>query len=177
MSHPTPFMDRLTPKQWGGLVAALIIFFDQLTKLIMLHVVELPARFQIKVLPFFNFTYVENRGVSFGFLQADALWGRVLLIVFALGVTAFLIYLLLETTNLLLALAIGIIIGGAVGNAIDRTFYGYVVDFLDFSGLYFPWVFNIADSAISIGVVLLVYYEFFAKKTEPSADNGGQGTD
>ena len=70
-----------------------------------------------------------------------------------------------RTDRLVLAVAVGLIMGGAVGNVIDRVRFGAVTDFLDFSRLWFPWVFNVADSAITIGVILLLWDSFFPAKT------------
>jgi signal peptidase II len=106
-------------------------------------------------------TMVWNEGVSFGFLQAThdlARWG---LTVFALGVALALSIWASRADRRLLGLALGLIIGGAVGNAIDRARFGAVVDFIDVSAIgFFPWVFNLADSAITIGVILMLADSF-----------------
>jgi signal peptidase II len=98
---------------------------------------------------------VRNTGVSFGlFGGGGARWA---LSIFSLIVAGGLAWWALQAQRRTLIAAIGLVIGGAVGNAIDRIRFGYVVDFLDFSGTgVFPWVFNIADSAITIGVCLLI---------------------
>ena len=113
--------------------------------------------------PLFNLTWVENRGVSFGlFGDGSARW---MLTAFQIAVAGFLGWWALRANRRLLITAIGLIMGGALGNVIDRIRFGYVVDFLDFSGphfflgsmkINFPWIFNVADSAICIGVVLLI---------------------
>ena len=97
----------------------------------------------------------RNRGVSFGlFGGGEARW---VLSVFSVLVSIALGVWALKADRKLLLAAIGMVMGGAIGNVIDRIRFGYVVDFIDFSGTgVFPWVFNIADSAISIGVVLLI---------------------
>ena len=102
-----------------------------------------------------KFSFVRNQGVSFGlFGGGEARW---LLSIFSIVVAAGLAWWATTANRRLLITAIGLVIGGALGNAIDRVRFGYVVDFLDFSstGL-FPWVFNVADSAITIGVILLI---------------------
>ncbi|MDP3404335.1 MAG: signal peptidase II [Brevundimonas sp.] len=105
--------------------------------------------------PILNFTYVENTGVSFGLFGGGG--ARWLLSVFSILVAGGLAMWALKAERRLLVSAIGLVIGGAIGNAIDRIQYGYVVDFIDLSGTgLFPWVFNIADSAITVGVVLLI---------------------
>ena len=133
-----------------------IVSLDQLTKQWVLHGLNLPQLGSIEVLPFFHLTMVWNAGVSFGLLRADADLMRWGLAAFQLIVAICLIVWARKADRPLLALALGLVIGGALGNFIDRVRYGAVVDFLDFKGLYFPWVFNIADSAITIGVVLLI---------------------
>jgi len=141
-------------------LAGFIIVIDQLTKHWILRMVDLDAGgpgSQIQVFdPWFNLTMVWNRGVSFGLFAADGLLQRALLIGFSLGVSAFIATWLAKAERRLQAVAFGLIIGGAIGNVIDRIAYGAVADFLDFSGLYFPYVFNVADAAISIGVAGLI---------------------
>lgn len=136
--------------------AAIVIVLDQITKYWMLLGFELREVGRVHVLPpILNFSYVENTGVSFGlFGGGEARW---VLSIFSLIVAAGLAWWALKAERRTLIAAIGLVIGGAVGNAIDRIQYGYVVDFIDFSGTgVFPWVFNIADSAITVGVVLLI---------------------
>jgi signal peptidase II len=105
--------------------------------------------------PVFNVSYVENTGVSFGLFGGGS--ARWMLSLFSVVVAGGLAWWATQADRRMLITAIGFVIGGALGNAIDRIRFGYVVDFLDFSGTgVFPWVFNIADSAITIGVVLLI---------------------
>ncbi|HEX6867115.1 MAG TPA: signal peptidase II [Caulobacteraceae bacterium] len=137
-------------------LGALVVALDQLVKYWVLYVFALPARETVHVAGPFSLTMVWNAGVSFGLLRAQqdlARWG---LVVFSLGVAVVLAVWARRIKRPLLAVAVGMVMGGAVGNAIDRARFGAVVDFLDFKALYFPWVFNIADSAITVGVVLLL---------------------
>ncbi|MFN4295264.1 MAG: signal peptidase II [Brevundimonas sp.] len=144
--------------------AATVIILDQITKAWMLHGLHLREVGQIQVLePVFNLTFVLNRGVSFGLLTGGET-GRWLLTVFSIAVAGLLAFWATRADRRLLITAIGLIMGGALGNVIDRIRFGGVVDFLDFSGLYFPWVFNVADSAISIGVVLLIADSFISER-------------
>ena len=146
-------------------IAAVIIVADQLTKAWMLYGLHLREVGRVEVLPpIFNLSYVLNTGVSFGLLGGG--WARWLLTIFSIGVSIFLARWALKAERRLLAASIGLIIGGAIGNVIDRIRFGGVVDFLDFSGLMFPWIFNIADSAISIGVVLLILDSFLSERRE-----------
>ena len=136
--------------------AILIIVIDQLTKAWVLSGLDLRELGRVPVWPpIFNFTWVENRGVSFGlFGDGSARW---MLSGFSVVVAGVLAWWALKADRRLLVSSIGLIMGGAIGNVIDRIRFGFVVDFLDFSGTgVFPWVFNIADSAITIGVILLI---------------------
>ncbi len=136
--------------------ALLIIVVDQLTKAWIISGLDLREVGQVAVWPpIFNFTWVENRGVSFGlFGDGSARW---MLSVFSIVVAGILGWWALKADRRLLVTAIGLIMGGAIGNVIDRIRFGFVVDFLDFSGTgFFPWVFNVADSAITVGVILLI---------------------
>jgi signal peptidase II len=145
-------------------LALLIVIVDQLTKAWIISGIDLREMGQVAVLPpIFNLTWVENRGVSFGlFGDGSARW---YLSVFSILVAGGLAWWALKADRRLLITAIGLVMGGAIGNVIDRIQYGFVVDFLDFSGTgLFPWVFNVADSAISIGVVLLIWDSLRAEK-------------
>lgn len=99
---------------------------------------------------------VWNRGVSFGLLRADQDLIRWALTAFSFGVATWLVTWARTTDRPMMGYGLGLVIGGAVGNAIDRIRFGAVVDFFDVSRLYFPWVFNVADSAITLGVILLL---------------------
>ena len=148
---------RIPRVAWAAYGFALtIIALDQLSKAWILDGLSLREIGRVLVLPpVFNLSYVENTGVSFGLFGGGS--ARWFLSVFSVVVAAGLAWWATQTDRRLLISAIGLVIGGAVGNAIDRIRFGYVVDFLDFSGTgVFPWVFNIADSAITVGVVLLI---------------------
>jgi signal peptidase II len=136
------------------------VALDQLSKAWILYGLNLPEQFRIPVLPpLLNFSMVWNPGVSFGFLRADNTVGRAFLILFALIVVGVLAWWARKAERRLTAIALGLVMGGALGNnLIDRIRFGRVADFIDVSQAlpFFPWVFNVADSAISIGVVLLL---------------------
>ena len=137
-------------------LAVLTIVLDQLSKLWVLNVFDLPSKGSVHVGGPVSLTMVWNEGVSFGLLRAEQDLTRWALVVFSLAVAAFLAVWARKIEKPLLAIAVGLVMGGAVGNAIDRARFGAVADFLDFKALYFPWVFNIADSAITVGVILLL---------------------
>jgi len=154
-------------------LASLVVVADQALKYWILEVYRLPDRLAersliglgdpgVPVIGPFHLTLVSNRGVSFGFLNLPLEWTRWALSAFSLAVVIGLAIWARTIQRPLLAIAIGLIIGGAVGNLIDRVRLGAVVDFLDFSRLWFPWVFNLADSAITVGSVLLIWELFLA---------------
>lgn len=140
----------------GGAIAATVIVIDQLVKAWALHIYELPVRAHVDLSPVMDLTMVWNRGVSFGLLYSDAETGRWLLAGFSVVVAGLLAWWLSRAQRRLLGVALGLVIGGALGNAIDRVVHGAVADFLDFSDVWFPWVFNIADASISVGVGLML---------------------
>lgn len=137
-------------------LAALVIALDQAVKYWILYVFELPSRLSVNVIGPFDLTFVLNRGVSFGLFRAEQDLMRWALVVFSLVVAVVLAVWARRADRPIVSLALGMIIGGAVGNAIDRVRFGAVVDFIDFSQAMFPWVFNVADSGITVGVLLLL---------------------
>lgn len=138
----------------GFALAAFILAADQASKFWILEVLRLPSIGSIEVLPFFNLTMVWNRGVSFGLLAADSEIGRWGLVILSGVISLVFAVWLLKVARWSTVLALGLVIGGAIGNMIDRIRFGAVADFFDF-GRIFPWVFNVADSAITIGALLL----------------------
>lgn len=142
---------------WFGLIAAaIVIVLDQATKYWIVAHVMVPPR-TIEVTPFFNLVMAWNPGVSFSLLQIDSVWMPWILSAVAIAIVTVLLLWLRKTEHRLPALAIGLVIGGALGNVIDRLRFGAVADFLDFhwGGYHWP-AFNVADSAITIGVVILI---------------------
>ena len=118
---------------------------------------------------FFNLTLVYNTGAAFSFLSDAGGWQRWFFMVLALGVSTYLVYWLmqLKKSQILLPLAIALLIGGAIGNAIDRVLHGHVIDFLDFYVQSWHWpAFNLADSAIFLGVVLFIWDSLFSNKEQ-----------
>jgi signal peptidase II len=151
---------------YAYVLAAATVIVDQLSKWWVINGLHLHERGQIPVLPIFRLTDVGNVGVSYGLLRAETDLQRWLLIGAAGLVVVVLAWWVRRADRPLFASALGLVIGGAIGNnLIDRPRLHQVVDFLDFSGLGFPWVFNVADSAISVGVVLLLADSFFGPKT------------
>lgn len=132
-----------------------VLALDQLSKYWVINHLRLPEIGKIELSPIFDLTMVWNYGVSFGALKADAAWERWALVGLS-GIIAFVFAVwLTRAQRAQTILALSLVIGGAIGNMIDRIRFGAVADFFDFSGLFFPWVFNIADSAITVGAILL----------------------
>ncbi|HZZ89868.1 MAG TPA: signal peptidase II [Caulobacteraceae bacterium] len=158
---------RLAAIAYG--LALVVIVSDQALKYWVLDVFRLPERFSAPVAGPLWLTMVWNKGVSFGVMNFDEGWTRWPLSAFSLIVACALMVWAWRVEKLALALAVGLIIGGAVGNAIDRVRLGAVTDFIDVRRLWFPWVFNLADSAISVGSVLLIWDLFLAPRKKEVA--------
>jgi signal peptidase II len=156
-------LSTLSPARFGLLVAAAIFALDQACKAVFLYGLSWIETLgqptngkQIEVLPFFDIVMVWNKGISYGLLQADSAFERWLLAFFALGVTGFLVWWLRGIKDTRLALSLGLIIGGALGNVLDRMLYGAVADFFYLHAFGYGWyVFNIADTAVVLGVVIM----------------------
>ena len=147
--------------RFGLAVMAATAAADQALKLWLIFVFDLRAHGVVTLTPFLDLVLTWNRGISYGLFQQEGPIGRwVLLAVTAVAITLLMVWLA-RTTSRLTALALGLIIGGAIGNAIDRFAYGAVADFVLFTprlgGLGFPYIFNLADSAIVAGVAGLLY--------------------
>ena len=144
------------------LLALVVIILDQITK--AWAVADLQLYQRVEVTSFLNLTLAYNPGAAFSFLADAGGWQRWFFTALSAGVSVALVIWLSKLTRAerLLAIALGLVLGGAVGNLYDRIVLGQVVDFLDFhwQGSHFP-AFNIADSAISIGAVLLVWETLF----------------
>ncbi|MEH6489602.1 signal peptidase II [Hyphomonas oceanitis] len=120
-----------------------------------------------------DFSMLWNRGMSYGFLQSEGLMRWVLSAAMLLIALGFLVWLL-RAEGRLLKLSLAMVVGGAFGNLIDRVRFGAVVDFIDAGALHFPWVFNVADAAISVGAVLLFVDQFLLsgrKQAKPANEN------
>jgi signal peptidase II len=153
-------------------VAAIALIADQVSKVWMLYAYDIGAKGVVTVTPFFDLVLVWNRGVSYGLLPQDSDLGRWALILFAFAAALALVIWLARVTSPLAAAAMGLVIGGAGGNAIDRILYGAVADFFSFHAYGYQWyIFNIADAAIVAGVIGLLYESVFGghkKVSNPS---------
>ncbi|MBT5767514.1 signal peptidase II [Emcibacteraceae bacterium] len=151
-----------------GAISALIAFLlDRVSKWWFIDVYELPLKGTVEILPIFDVVMVWNRGVSFGFLSANDDLGRWTLVAMNLVIVAVLLYWLKSAKNIMLSSAIGLVIGGAFGNIYDRIKFGAVADFFQFhwQEWYFA-VFNVADSFIFIGAMLLIFNSTFGNDAD-----------
>ena len=147
----------------GLSLAALVILLDQLIKYWITNIIMLPPRI-IPVTPFFNLVLGHNRGVSFGFFDGNSPLNQWLLSLVALAITAMLVIWLARIDKPWVAVALGLIIGGAIGNVIDRLADGAVVDFLDFHWGEHHWpAFNVADTGITMGAAALILDSLFVR--------------
>ncbi|ABY93104.1 signal peptidase II [Thermoanaerobacter brockii subsp. lactiethylicus] len=139
-------------------IVAFVVFLDQLTKYLAVKYLMLIGSYPV-IKNFFHLTYVENKGAAFGMLQNKTLFFIVITVI----VGAVLIYSMIKLPgNSVYNYTLAMILGGAIGNLIDRVRLGYVVDFIDFK--FFPAVFNVADSFIVIGAIILGYLMIFKEK-------------
>ena len=160
---------RSNPYFLRGVVGALCVMLaDQASKAWIVEVVQLRAKRHIDISAIFDLTWVQNYGASFGML-AGGIASRIFLSIVSLAISVVLIAWLARIDRAIAATGIAFIIGGALGNLFDRVAYGYVIDFLDFSGMWFPWVFNVADASINIGIACLILDAFLTRNDEPSA--------
>jgi signal peptidase II len=145
-----------------GFSAALItLILDQATKLYTLFVYDLPVKEPAEILPFINLIVVWNRGISYGLFQQNSDLGRWVLVGVSILASIGLGVWIRRTTAKLLATSLGLIVGGALGNVVDRIAYGAVFDFIQFHVGSWSWyVFNVADAAIVAGVAGLLYDSF-----------------
>jgi signal peptidase II len=156
----------LTPHLRAGVVAGIAtLVIDQVSKLWLLFVFDIANRGVVKVTPFFDLVLAWNVGISFGWFQNDSFLAQALLTAIKAVAVVVLAIWMARSRNLLATIALGLIIGGAIGNAVDRVAYGAVLDFalfhLQIGGNTFNWyVFNLADVAIVAGVTALLYDSF-----------------
>ncbi len=159
--------------RWAGLCAALAaLVLDQANKIWLIYFYGIAQHQPVRLTPFFDVIFAKNLGISYSLLSARTATGRFALIAGAMVVTALLVFWLWRSRTMLAALGLGLIIGGALGNnACDRFFYGYVADFYHFHIGDFSWyVFNLADVAITIGVILLLYESLLGAEAAPSRE-------
>ena len=150
-------------------IAGAIFVLDQLIKWIVTAPLQLQERRVIDLLPFFDLRWVENRGISMGFLTADSDFGRWMLVLLTAAISVGVVIWLWREERRDDAIALGFVLGGALGNIVDRVRYGYVVDFADLHfGEWRPFlIFNVGDAAITIGILLLLVRALLTRDGKP----------
>jgi signal peptidase II len=151
----------------SGLICAIaVIILDQWSKQFFLGIAQ-SAAFPLEVMPFLNLDIVKNRGISFGMFSGASSWLPLFITLCTSFIVLLLVFWLARARERFVILGLSAIIGGALGNIIDRVHYGFVVDFLDFHLGSYHWpAFNIADTAVFIGVVLLVLMSIVRPNTD-----------
>lgn len=162
--------------RFGLSLAAFVVVADQIAKYLILG----PGHFSppgcletgygcrvVELTSFFDLRMVWNPGVSFGLMRANTDIVRWALVLLSFVISGVFVWWLRTAERRLTAIALGLVIGGALGNVIDRIRFGKVCDFFDFSALWFPWIFNVGDAAITLGAILLAVDMVFFTETEP----------
>jgi signal peptidase II len=163
----------MKPPAVGGLIALAVVLVDQIAKAGVLSYSARPDAVPTPLTPFLDLTLRWNHGISFSLFARDSESAQIALLAVTLAVTGLLTWWLFRCRSVLPAAGLGLIIGGAVGNAIDRLAHGAVVDYLDLHvlGRHF-FVFNGADAAINLGVALLILDLFLAPRAPKSQNQG-----
>jgi len=144
-----------------------LILCDQCVKILISKIMLRGSFEDIQLLPFLNIVFVRNTGVSFGMFSEWGILGRYFFSIFSIVVGIFLILLAILSQKKVFRISLGLISSGALGNAIDRVYFGGVIDFIDFFIYNFHWpAFNFADVFITIGVIILLFDNIFSKKNE-----------
>ncbi len=157
----------------GLTIAFSVLLVDQLVKWLVVHVLHLAARCEIEILAIFKLSWTQNDCVSMGFLHADSAMKRWLLVALTAAIAAFVVGWLWRERRRDDAMALGLVLGGALGNILDRVRLGYVVDFanLHFGDVSPFLVFNVGDAAITIGVLLLLIRALLTRDRKPPREN------
>ena len=149
------------------LVIIFLVLIDQCMKISISKIMLNNSFDDIKLLPFLNIVFVRNTGVSFGMFSEWGILGRYFFSIFSIVVGSFLILLAIFSDTKLFRISLGLISSGALGNAIDRVYFGGVIDFIDFFIYNFHWpAFNFADLFITLGVMFLLFDNILNKKNE-----------
>jgi signal peptidase II len=155
-------------RPFGFSIALIVFALDQLTKWVVAGPLHLREVMQITILPIFNLTWTENNGISLGLFNATTEVGRWMLVAVTSAIAVGVAIWIGREKHRWDQAALGLILGGALGNILDRVRHGYVVDFADLHfGAFRPFlVFNVGDAAISIGVVILLVRAFLMRERD-----------
>ncbi|WP_414899821.1 signal peptidase II [Sphingomonas flavalba] len=166
-------VETAPPRRLGLILAAVIYIVDQAVKYVVVGPLALPHVRNIEILPFFDLTWVENYGVSMGFLTASSNGMRWALVGLTVAISLAVLAWMWRERSRADVLALGIVLGGALGNITDRVRFGYVVDYADLHfGEWRPFlVFNVSDAAITIGVVILLARALLVRDGKKSAED------
>ena len=172
--HDRNYQQPASGYLWGpysrfGLVAALVtLVADQMHKWWMLNVYDIAAKGRVAVTSFLDLVFVKNIGISYSLINQDSFVGQMMLMGFAIVASlALWVWIARSATGRLMAVSLGLIIGGALGNAVDRLALGGVADFFSLHAYGFYWyVFNVADVAIVAGVVGLLYDSYLSSRND-----------
>ena len=159
----------MAKRSLGFTVALLVFAFDQLAKWLVTGPLQVSYEGAVRyILPIFQFTYTQNVGISLGLLNATTPLGRWMLVGLTSAIAIGVAFWIGKEKNRIDQIALGMVLGGALGNILDRTLHGYVVDFLDLHfGEWRPFlIFNVGDAAISIAVVILLLRAFLSRKDQ-----------
>ncbi len=166
----------LKPRSLGILVALATLIADQANKLWLIDIFHIAEHQPVRLTPFFDVVYARNPGISYSLLSAHTEFGRWALLAGTIVATVLIAVWLWRAVSGLVAFGLGLIVGGALGNACDRLFYGAVSDFYYFHAGGFSWyVFNLADCAIVAGVALLIYDSLLSKSQNSASASGEHG--
>ena len=155
--------------RFGFMAALMTLIADQVTKVWALFYSPLAEKLSVPLLPFLELVVVWNRGISYGLFQQHTEWGRWLLVALSVAAVIGFSLWLRRVESRVLALSLGLLIGGAAGNLIDRVVFGAVFDFIHLHWGRFSWyVFNIADAAIVAGVAGLLYDAWLTRGEKPA---------
>lgn len=154
--------------QRGALAAGLVFLIDRFSKWWIVAGLGLPSRKPVEIFSFFDLSMVWNKGISLGLFPAGDESGRYILIGLTSAVSLAIAYWLYRAQSSFIALALGLVLGGAIGNIWDRFQYGAVADFFHFHlGKWSFYVFNVADAAITLGVLLLIWEALLSPQKKP----------
>src|SRR4051795_12646624 len=170
----------MAERRFGFMIALGVFVLDQLAKWIVTGPLGLnQLGDQMVLLPIFNFTYTQNQGISLGLLNATNPVGRWMLVALTSAIALGVAYWIGREKHRIDQAALGMVLGGALGNILDRTLHGYVVDFADLHiGAWRPFlIFNVGDAAISIGVVILLLRAFVSRKDQSTGSNPEERTE